>query len=402
MTAQPKRQVLEGVRVLDVGPLAAGPIASSILADFGADVIHIESPETADWTATVTAAGRGARSARGDALHHRNKRNITLHMARPEARDLFHKLVAVSDMVTENFRPFRMEEWGHDWETLHHINPRLIYCRLSGFGQTGPYQSRRAYGMIGEGFSGWGYLNGPESGLPVHSNFAWGDTMDAIYATGSIMMALYWRDAQGGEGQLIDQGLYEPLYRMLEQHIIIYDQTGVSIRRHGTRHEATPYADVCRTKDGRYFSFSALTHEAIRNLLQALGLSDDSRFGELRSCLHHREEFQQAVTKWFEERTLAEAVEAFEKHGAVGAPVMSGEDLCHDPHIESRDMLLSVSDPEGGRPIKMQGIVPKLSESPGEVRRASEPMGARNEEVFGELLGPDTNELAELREARVI
>ncbi len=402
MTAQPRRQALEGIRVLDVGHLAAGPIASSILADFGADVIHIESPETADWTRTVTAAGGGVSGARGDALHHRNKRNITLHMARPEARQLFHRLVAISDVVTENFRPFRMEEWGHDWETLHRINPGLIYCRLSGFGQTGPYRNRRAYGMIGEGFSGWGYLNGPENGIPMHSNFAWGDTMDAIYATGSIMMALYWRDARGGEGQLIDQGLYEPLYRMLEQHIIIYDQTGVSIKRHGTRHEATPYADVCQTKDGHYFSFSAFTRQSIVDLLKALGLSEDTRFSDLQSCIQHRAQFQQAVARWFEERTLAEAVATFEDHGAVGAPVMSGKDLCHDPHIEMRDMLLSMPDPEGGNPIRMQGVVPKLSESPGEVRHASEPMGVRNEEVFGELLGLGTKKLAELREAGVI
>jgi len=382
-------------------------MTSSILADFGADVIHVESPETGDFLRDLGvsrgAAGSGTRVSRGYDVINRNKRNITLDMRKPQARDLFHRLVAVSDVVTENFRPYVMDRWGHDWPTLRAINPRLIYCRLSGFGLTGPYRNRRAYGMIGEAFSGWAWLNGYADNEPLHSSFSWGDTLDSTWAAASIMMALYWRDAQGGEGQLIDQGLVEPLFRQLEQQIIIYDQTGVSPHRSGTRHEATPYADVCETKDGRYFSFSAFTHEAIRNLLLALSLSEDPRFNSFDACLQHREEFHQTVTSWCRERTLAEAIETFEKHKAIGAPAMSSEDLCNDPHIQARDLIVSVDDPEGGvEPILMHGIVPKLSESPGRMRNAFEPMGSRNEEVYCGLLGLSKQELQALRESGVI
>jgi crotonobetainyl-CoA:carnitine CoA-transferase CaiB-like acyl-CoA transferase len=375
-----------------------------MLADFGADVIHVESPETGDFMREVTGAAGQARASRGYDIINRNKRNISLDMRKPEGRDLFHKLVAVSDAVTENFRPYVMDRWGHDWATLHSINPRLIYCRMSGFGQTGTYRQRRAYGMIGEAFSGWAHMNGYADGPSIHSGFSLGDTMDSIWAANAIVMALYWRDAQGGgEGQLIDQGLVEPLFRELEQQIIIYDQTGVSPRRDGTRHEATPYADVCQTKDGRYFSFSAFTQDAIGRLLAALGLESDSRFNEFQSCDEHEEEFHQVAADWFQARTLAQAVEAFESAGAIGAPVMSGEDMCEDPHIKAREMLVSMPDPEGGEtPIVMQGIVPKLSETPGKMRNASEPMGARNEEVFCGLLGLSKDDLAALAAAGVV
>jgi crotonobetainyl-CoA:carnitine CoA-transferase CaiB-like acyl-CoA transferase len=317
-------------------------MTSSMLADFGADVIHVESPETGDFMREVTGAAGQARASRGYDIINRNKRNISL--------------------------------------------------------------DRRAYGMIGEAFSGWAHMNGYVDGPSIHSSFSLGDTMDSIWAANAIVMALYWRDAQGGgEGQLIDQGLVEPLFRELEQQIIIYDQTGVSPRRDGTRHEATPYADVCQTKDGRYFSFSAFTQDAIGRLLAALGLESDSRFNEFQSCDEHEEEFHQVAADWFKARTLAQAVEAFENAGAIGAPVMSGEDMCEDPHIKAREMLVSMPDPEGGEtPIVMQGIVPKLSETPGKMRNASEPMGARNEEVFCGLLGLSKDDLAALAAAGVV
>jgi crotonobetainyl-CoA:carnitine CoA-transferase CaiB-like acyl-CoA transferase len=404
MTTQSNQQVLERYRVLDVGHVLAGPMTSSMLGDFGADVIHIESPETGDFMRTVAGTAGQPRASRGYDLINRSKRNITLDLRKEKARDIFHRLVAVSDVVTENFRPYVMDRWGHDWERLRRINPRLIYCRMAGFGQTGPYRHRRAYGMIGEAFSGWSWTNGYTDGPVIHSGFSLGDTTESIWAATAIVAALYWRDAQGGgEGMLIDQGLIDPNFRAMEQQIIIYDQTGVSIARDGSQHEATPYADICQTKDGRYFSFSAFTQEAIRNLVQALGLSDDSRFNNLDACLQHREEFNQTAATWFGERSLDEVIEVFEKQGANGMPVMSAENLYHDPHIKAREMVVSLPDPEGGdKPIEMQGVVPKLSETPGKVGNASHPIGGHNEEVYGELLGINRDELADLMAEGVI
>jgi crotonobetainyl-CoA:carnitine CoA-transferase CaiB-like acyl-CoA transferase len=403
MTAQPKKQALQGIRVIDLGHILAGPMTSSMLADFGADVIHVENPANVDFRAKRDGVQNDARNQRGYDIINRSKRNITLDMHKPQACELFHKLVAVSDALTENFRPYVLPRWGHDWKTLHAINPRLIFCRLSGYGVTGPKQHRRAYGRIGEAYSGWAYMNGDEKGPALHSAFSWGDTLEAIWATNAIIAALYWRDAQGGgEGMLIDQGLVEPLYRSIEQQIIIYDQTGISPRRFGTQHEGTPYAGVCKTKDGRYFSWSAPTATYIRNLLGALGLAGDARFNEFNACTANREQFQQAVSGWMAARDLDEIWRVFEKSQAIGAPVMSGEDLCSDPHVKARDMLVSMPNPAGGKDIVMQGIVPKLSETPGEMPRANEAMGARNEEIYCGLLGLSKQELQDLQAAGVI
>ncbi len=404
MTSEAAPHILQGVRIVDVGHVLAGPMTSSLLSDFGADVIHVESPETGDFMRELTGAAGQDRASRGYDMINRNKRNITLDMRKPKAKELFHRLLTVSDVVTENFRPYVFPRWGHDWDTMHSLNPRLIYCKLTGYGATGPRQHRRAYGRIAEAWGGWAYINGHEDGPALHSGYSWGDTLDSLWAASAIMGALYWRDVQGGgEGQLIDQGLVEPLFRAIEQQIIIYDQTGVNVKRFGTRHEATPYVDTCQTKDGHYFRFSAWTQDAIGNLLSALGLSQDSRFNTLEACTQRRDEFSQTAHAWFKERTLAEAVETFEKHQAIGAPVMSGEDLYHDPHIKARDMLVSLPDPEGGeKPIVMQGVVPKFSETPGAVRNACHPLAADNEEVYCGLLGVNQDELADLMAEGVI
>ncbi len=404
MTTEPNRQVLEGYRILDVGHILAGPMTSSMLADFGADVIHIESPETGDFLRQVQGRAGEPRPSRGYDLINRNKRNITLDMRTDKGRELFHRLVAISDVVTENFRPYVMDRWGNSTEALNRINPRLIYCRLSGLGQTGPYRHRRAYGMIGEAFSGWSWLNGYVDGPVIHSSFSLGDTNQSIWAATAILSALYWRDARGGgEGMVIDQALFEPNLRTWEQLLITYDQNGVVSNRFGSHHEASPYADVCKTKDGEYFSYSAFTYDAIDSLLLTLGLKDDPRFNELNRCMENREAFWETAGGWFKERTLAEAVELFETNGADGCAVMNSETLYHDPHIKAREMVVSVPDPEGGeKPIEMQGIVPKLSETPGKMRNATEHMGSRNEEVYGGLLGLSRDEIADLMAASVI
>jgi len=404
MTTEAKPQVLEGIRIIDVGHVLAGPMTSSLLADFGADVIHVESPETGDFLRELTGMAGQARASRGYDLINRNKWNITLNLKADKGRELLHKLVAVADVLTENFRPYQFPRWGHDWDTLHSINPKLIYCKLSGYGATGPRQHRRSYGRIAEAWGGWAYINGHEDGPALHSGYSWGDTLDSLWAATAIIGALYWRDAQGGgEGMVIDQGLVEPTYRAIEQQIIVYDQTGVIVKRHGTRHEATPYVDTCQTKDGRYFRLSAWTQEAIGNLLRALGLSEDSRFNTLESCMKHRQEWYRTVADWFQERTLAEVIEIFEKNEAIGAPVMSGEDLYHDPHLRARDMVVSVPDPEEGpKPIEFQGIIPKFSETPGRVRHACHPLGAHNEEIYCGLLGCSRDELADLMAAGIV
>jgi crotonobetainyl-CoA:carnitine CoA-transferase CaiB-like acyl-CoA transferase len=382
-----------------VGHVVAGPIAASVLADFGADVIKIERPVSGDplrWLYPKNGAGLFYK------MEARNKRCITLDLKQPEGRELFHRLVAESDVVMENFRPGVMERLGHDWETLRRINPRLVFCRLSGFGQTGPYAERRAYGRIGEAFAGFAHITGLPDGPPMHSAMSVGDTIAGVWAAIGIINALYWRDAQGGGvGQVIDVGLYEPLFRQIEQQVIVHDQLDRSLMRVGNENPGDPYVGSFRTKDDRYFSFSAATAASILDVLRAMGMDDDERFNDFERCLEHRDEFQAAVTAWMGARTVDEVNAAFQKYDAPGSPVMSAEDLAQDPHILARDMIITVEDAELG-PIRMQGVVPKMSETPGEVRHAGQPMGTANEEIYAGLLGLSSPEIADLRDRGII
>ena len=258
--AQPKRQIFEDKRILEVGPIAVGTLAGAFLADFGADVIKVSKPDSDD---PMDAWWGGPYTKNGISLVHkvqgRNKRDITLDLSKPQGRDLFHKLVAVSDVVLETLRPGVMERWGNDWETLRSINPGLIFCRLSGFGQTGPYSHRRADGRIAEAFGGYSWLAGDADGPPLHSQMDMGGSVAGIWTAMGIAMALYWRDVQGGKGQVIDIGLYEAMSRQLG-NIAGYAHSGSVNTRFGNRKSGGfPWVDSHKTKDKKYFTYSAAT-----------------------------------------------------------------------------------------------------------------------------------------------
>jgi crotonobetainyl-CoA:carnitine CoA-transferase CaiB-like acyl-CoA transferase len=380
--------LLSGIRVIDVGHVLAGPMTSSFLSDFGAEVIHLEPPKP--------------QRQGGDAMINRGKIFATLDLRHPASCPLLHKLVAQSDVLTENFRPERMESWGHDWPTLRAINPGLVYARLSGFGLTGPSRSKRAYGMISEAFAGWAWLNGYPEGPPMHSSFSWGDTLDSQYAAMAIVMALRHRDVHGGGGQLIDQGLTEPLYRQIEQQIIVVDQTDHVPTRMGSQHEANPYMGVGKTSDGEWYSYSATTRRTIECLLVAAGLAGDSRFSDWGSCEANRGAFHAYMDDWLLRRPLSAVEESFVSAGACGTRVMNAEKMVNDPHIAARDMVLSVPNLSGAAPISMQGIVPKFSSTPGEVRSAGGTPGQHNDYVYRQLLGLSDDAIIKLKESGVI
>jgi crotonobetainyl-CoA:carnitine CoA-transferase CaiB-like acyl-CoA transferase len=388
MPSNTQAGMLSGIRVIDVGHVLAGPMTSSFLADFGAEVIHLEPPNP--------------QRQGGDAMINRGKIFATLDLRHPAARPLLHKLVAQSDVLTENFRPERMESWGHDWPTLRAINPGLVYARLSGFGLTGPSRSKRAYGMISEAYAGWACLNGYPDGPPMHSSFSWGDTLDSQYAAMAIVMALRHRELNGGGGQLIDQGLTEPLYRQIEQQIIVVDQTGHVPTRMGSQHESNPYMGMGKTSDGEWYSFSATTRRTIEALLVAVDLTGDSRFSDWGACEANRDAFHAYLEDWLLRRPLSEVETSFISAGACGIRVMNAEKMVNDPHLAARDMLLSVPNLSGAAPISMQGIVPKFSSTPGAVTGAGGLPGQHNDYVYRELLGLSDDELAELKKEAVI
>ena len=343
---------------------------------------------------------------KGPGLHFkmeaRNKKSVTLDLKTPEGRKIFHRLVKASDVIVENFRPGVMEALGNDWETLRKLNPRIIMCRLSGFGQYGPYSKRRAYGRIGEAFGGFTYITGNADGPPMHSQMSLGDTAAGMWAAMGIMMALYWRDAQRGKtGQMIDIGLYEGLYRLIEQQIIVVDQLGAPIKRMGNQHNYTPYVCSFQTGDGGHFSVSAATMKSAMDVLRAMGMDKDDRFNDWDRCRENIVEYRRACTEWMAARTLEQVDAAFQAIGAPGTRVMSGADLIKDPHLLARDMVITVPDEELG-PVKMQGIVPKLSVTPGRVDHTGQAMGASNELIYGGLLGMSKAEMARLHAKGVI
>jgi formyl-CoA transferase len=332
----------------------------------------------------------------------RNKKSVTLDLKTAEGKKIFLDLARISDVVVENFRPGVMEALGLDWKTLHKVNPRLVMCRLSGFGLYGPYSKRRAYGRIGEAFGGFTYINGQADGPPMHSQMSLGDTAAGVWAAMGIMMALYWRDAQGGKrGQVIDIGLYEGLYRMIEQQIIVVDQLGKPIRRMGNAHNYTPYVCSFDTRDGGHFSVSAATMKSAMDVLRAMDMDRDERFNDWDRCRENIVEYRRLSTEWFAARTLDEVDAAFQKFGAPGTRVMSGADLIRDPHLLARDMVITVPDDELG-PVKMQGIVPKLSATPGQVDHTGQKMGASNDLIYGGLLGMNAKKIAALKARGVI
>ena len=391
--------VFEGIRVLDVGHIVAGPFVASVLADFGADVIKIEPPGRGDPLRWIYPKGDVGLFYK---MQGRNKKSITLDLKKPAGQAIFHRLAADADVVVENFRPGVMERLGCGWDVLSALNPGLIMCRLSGFGQTGPYANRRAYGRISEAFAGFAHITGEPDGPPSHSHMSVGDTVAGTWAAMGVMMALYWRDARdGGVGQVVDMALYEGLFRQIEQQVVIFDQLGKVLARSGSNHRDVPYTGLFRCKDGGYFSFSAVTESSAGDILRAVGLAGDARFNTFTECVRHRDAFAMAIGDWMAARTLAEVEAAFVACDAPGSRVMNAADLVADPHVQAREMVISVADKDLGT-IRMQGIVPKLSKTPGAVRHAGQRLGESNDLVYRDMLGMSQAEMDDLRERAVI
>jgi len=398
---QPKQQIFEGVRVLDLVSRESGAtFAGTYLADFGADVIKIDRPGD-------PGAVLGAHYVKnGIDLQYkvkgRNKRHVTLDITKPQGRDIFHKLVEKADVVIENFHAGDMEKWGYGWDVLSSTNPRLIFVRISDYGQDGPYKNRRLDGFAADAFCGFCHIDGERDGPPVDSQMDMCGHVAGMWAAMSIGIALYWRDVRGGRGQVIDMGLYEPLYRLIQTNITPYASTGKADMRYGNRRDnAIPWVDSHETKDGRHYSYSGATRATYRDTQLAMGMFRDPRFKDLPTAFVNREEFHQYAAAWAKERTLTEVDEAFFAFEGASAPCNNAEDLIDNAHIKARDLVVSLHDPDLGH-VRMQGLVPKFSKAPGQVRWAGERPGARNAEVYGELLGLGPKELNELREAGVI
>jgi formyl-CoA transferase len=398
MTGSPKGTgPLAGVRVLDIGTMIAAPFGASLLADFGADVIKVELPGSGDSSRALLPQAEGV-SVRWASLN-RNKRCVTLDLKAEAGRALFLKLVGESDLILENFRPGTLDRWGLDDATLRRANPGIIVVHISGYGQSGPYRDLAGFGTPATAFSGVTYLMGYPDRPPVSPPFSLADYVAGMTGALAGLMALYHRDVhQDTAGQEVDVSLYEPLFRMLEFLPAEFDIDGtVRERRPGVSAGASP-AGTFQTSDGKWVVLVTSTERTWQRLPQAIGrpeLLDDPRFATNVDRVRHNEPLMRVLTDWFGSRTYAEAKAALDTAGCPVSLVYSIRDIVEDPHYAQRENIVEVSHPTLGR-LKMPGIVPRFSRTPGAVTFAGPDLGAHNHDVFGELLGLSAEEIDRL------
>jgi formyl-CoA transferase len=392
----------ENIRVLDLATVMAGPVSATLLGDFGADVIKVEEPRRGD-----TLRGLGGKKG-GDlfwAQEGRNKRCITLNLRVAEGQAHLARLAAQADVLIESFRPGTMEKWNLGPDRLCEENPRLIYLRVSGYGQTGPYRERGSFDRVATAFSGVTYASGEEDGPPMRSGFALADYMGAAYNAFAVAMALYER-ASGGEGlgQVIDLALYEPMLRSSEASAVVFDRYGVTRERTGNRHPAAVPGGVYQSADGRWISLFAAPDHIFRRLAAAMGraeLADDPRFAAADGRRVNAEQLETIVSDWVAGHSAAESLDMLLAGDVPSGPVNSIRDLFEDPHAAARENFVQVED-HWGEPLRMVGVIPKLSRTPGEIRHAGRPLGADNYEVYAGWLGLSGEEVDRLRESGIL
>ena len=394
---------LEGIRVLDIGTRIAAPFAATLLGDFGAEVIKVELPGTGDFMRGIGPFDPGGTSLWW-AVEGRNKRSITLDLRRPRGQELFRALARRADVVVENFQPGTLEGWGLGPEALARENPDLIVTRASVYGQTGPYRDRPGLDRNGIGFGGLLYLTGYPDRPPVRPGIIISDYLTGIWNALAIMLALYHRDVHRGGGQTVDLALYESVFRILEHTLPAYDRLGVVRGREGNRLRNSAPLDNWETADGECICIVAAGDGLFPRLARAIGrpeLLDDPRFATFTARVAHGDAINAIVGDWCRQHTAAE-IEAIMV--AAEVPVsraFSIADIAADPHYAAREDIVTVDDPTLG-PIKQPAVYPRLSATPGAVRRAAPTLGEHNAEVYGGLLGLSAEELERLRADGVI
>jgi crotonobetainyl-CoA:carnitine CoA-transferase CaiB-like acyl-CoA transferase len=400
----PPKLPLEGVRVLDVGTLIAGPFGPTLLGDFGAEVIKVEQPGTGDPIRTSSV-----QQFEGVPLHWlshgRNKLSVTLNLRAPEGQAILRRLIEVSDILVENFTPGTLDGWGFSWEAVHALNPRLIMVRVSGFGQTGPYSRRPGYDRIALGFSGFLYTTGYADRAPVRPSYATADFTTGIFNALAALLALYWRDAQGGgEGQLIDLALYEALFRITEDTVPAYDKLGVVRERMGNRNPGFTPGDNFLTADGTWIMIAAGGDNVFARLARVMGREDllaDERFATARGRNLNADLVCAEVQRWVERHPYEEVAALLEEAGVPAGGVYSVREIMEDPHYAAREGIVEVEHPRAGR-VKMPAVLPKLGTTPGAVRWPGPELGAHNAAIYEGLLGMDADMLSVLRGEGVI
>jgi crotonobetainyl-CoA:carnitine CoA-transferase CaiB-like acyl-CoA transferase len=392
---------LAGLRVLDLGTVYAAPITAMLLGDFGAEVIKVEHPKgDPARTHGLSKDGHGLWWK----VIARNKRTVTLNFSTPDGQDLLRRLVAQADVVIENFRPGVMEKWGLGPDELLAVNPGLVMLRVTGFGQTGPYATRRAFGTLAEAMSGLAHQTGQEDGPPTLPPFGLADGVSGVSGAFAVMLALYHRDITGGTGQVIDLALLEPLLGILGPGPSVYDQLGIIAGRHGNRSPSNAPRNAYLTRDDRWVAISASATSIAERVMRLVGrpdIAEKSWFSSAGERVQRAEMIDRAVAQWIRARPFTEVEAAFQAAGAALAPVYDMEQLLEDPHVITRQTVVTIPDEDLG-PLKMQNLFFRMSGTPGAIRHGGRRLGQDTEEVMAELLDVKGDELTALRERGVL
>ena len=398
---KPSSPSLKGIKVIELGTLIAGPFCSRVLAEFGAEVIKIEAPDGGDQL-------RQWRKMYGDTslwwfAQARNKKSITVNLRVPEGQQIVHRLAVDADIVIENFRPGALEKWNIGWEQLSKISPRLIMVRLSGYGQSGPYRDRPGFGTVAEAMGGMRYVTGYADRPPVRLGISIGDSIAALYGVIGALMALHHRDVNGGRGQLVDVALYEAVFSMMESLVPEFDVLGFIRERAGNALPGIVPSNTYPTRDHKYVIIGANNDSIFKRMMTAIGRADlaaDPALATNAGRVPRTAELDQAIADWTQQHALDHVLEVLEKAEVPSGKVYDAADILNDAHYLARGMIEQHTLPDGTA-IKLPGIVPKLSDTPGATAWVGPALGAHNSEILRSL-GYDEAQQRELKQRRVI
>ncbi|SES34770.1 CaiB/BaiF CoA-transferase family protein [Psychrobacillus sp. OK032] len=392
---------LEGVKVLEMGSLIAGPFCTRILADFGAEVIKVELPKKGDQIRKWRILHEG--TSLWWYVQSRNKKTISVDCRTEEGMDIIKKLLSECDVLVENFRPGTLAKWGLTEESLKEVNPNLISCHISGYGQDGPYKDRAGYGAIGEAMGGLRYLTGYPNLPPTRVGISIGDSVASLYSVIGILMSLYHRDVNKGVAQKVDVALYEAIFSLMESMLPEYDAAGVKRERTGATLPGIAPSNIYKTKEGSYIVIAANGDNIFQRLLKTMGRDDlvgDGRFLTNDQRAANVDYIDDTIQEWTMQYPLKECVDILNENGIPAGAIYSVEDMLDDPQYKAREMIVDVPHPDLGS-LKVPGIVPKLSETPGQIKWLGSKIGEHNNQVFKDI-GLTEEQIEQLYEKGII
>lgn len=376
---------LAGLKVIELGTLIAGPFAARICAEFGAEVIKVESPSGGD------PLRKWRKLYEGTSLwwfvQARNKQSLTLNLKHPDAIAILKQLLSEADILIENFRPGVLEKLGLGWDVLHALNPKLVMVRLSGFGQSGPMQGQPGFGAVGESMGGLRYITGFEDRPPVRTGISIGDSIAALWGVIGALMALRHREVNGGSGQVVDVALYEAVFAMMESMVPEFDVFGFIRERSGNIMPGITPSSIHTSGDGKHVQIGANGDAIFQRFMRVIGrddLADDPSLADNAGRDLRRDELYGVIDRWANATPLAQMLETLNGAEVPASRIYSAEDMLSDPQFLAREMFLSAKLPDG-KAFKMPGIVPKLSATPGGVDAIGPALGEHNQHVLSAL-----------------